>query len=275
MLGHILESGAIGFRQYEVINAGVPGWSSDQIALRVRYQIAALKPDVAILYVGWNDFQAYDPLRPVPSESSFVLWYGRTPWMEYADSTSRTVALLSALRQRRSAGPGAERRRDAAAPADRPDERYRFLLRSLTDIVHDLKSTNPSMTILVGTLVGIWPQTTYQGKLVVPGWVAEHHLTPAQAAHFVDELNDQLRRFAGEQGAAIVDLAAIFGPLDKGRLHWDFAHLKKDGYEMMAWAIFDALRAEGLFKVQPSGRYQELLSAYQAPPSAAGAVDGR
>src|SRR4029079_11026397 len=43
-LGNILTRYAMGYQQYEVINAGVPGWSSDQVALRVHHQIAALEP---------------------------------------------------------------------------------------------------------------------------------------------------------------------------------------------------------------------------------------
>ena len=275
LLGRMLDKGAIGYRQYEVINAGVPGWLSDQIALRVHHQIVAFKPDVAILYVGWNDFQTYDPLRPVASESSFVAGFGGAPLMQYASSASRTVALLNALRDRRPAGHTAEEFQDAAAHATPPEQRYRFLLRSLAEIFHEFKSANPSIKIFVCTLVGMWPQTTTDGKMVVPFWVNQHHVTPAQAAHFVDELNDQLRRFAGAHGAGLIDAAAIFGPLDRQRLQWDFAHMYKDGYELLAGAMFDALRAAGLFTARPDGRYQELLSTYQAPSSAARAVDSR
>jgi lysophospholipase L1-like esterase len=266
-LGRILEKTAIGYRKYEVINAGVPGWLSDQIALRVRYQIVDLKPDVAILYVGWNDFQTYDPLRPVASKSSFEASFGGKPWMEYAAHASRTLALLNGLRQRRPPEYTSEDYQDAAANSTPPERRYRFLVRNLASIAQELRAANPSIKIFVCTLVGMWPRTTSDGKMVVPFWVNEHHISPAQAAHFVDELNDQLRRFAGEHGAGLIDVAAIFRPLDRQRLQFDFAHMYADGYELVAWTMFDALVSSNLVRARSSARQRELLATYGDAPA--------
>ena len=267
-LRRILESDAVGYQSYEVINAGVPGWISDQIALRVHHEIAALRPDVAILYVGWNDFQAYDPLAPIPVESQFADSYGRSEWMEYAHNASRTVALLTALVHRPSAPPPSAPG-GADANGNTPDRRYRFLLDNLATIVHDLRSANPSVHVFVCTLVGLWPQGSSDAwsKMVVPGWVRSHHLSPTQAAHFVDDLNQQLRQFAASRDTVLVDTAGIFAALDRTRLQFDFAHMFKDGYELMAWSLFDALRSSGVISARPSDRYQKLLSTYREPAS--------
>ncbi len=269
LLRQILERDASGFRAYEVINAGVPGWLSDQIALRVQRQIVAFNPDVAILYVGWNDFQTYDPLRPVATESSFTLGLGTAPFLQYADNASKTVALLRAWVASRAVAPGhtAEEFRDAAAHATAPDLRYRFLLKNLANIVDEFRSANPSIKIFVSTLVGMWPQAPAEGKMVVPFWVNEHHVPPVLAAHFVDELNEQLRRFASAHRVGLIDAAAVFDPLDRQRLQWDFAHMYKDGYELLAWAMFDGLRSSGTVSGRSTPRYQELLSAYRRPPA--------
>jgi lysophospholipase L1-like esterase len=265
LLGQILERNAIGYQHYEVINAGVPGWLSDQIALRVRRQIVDFEPDVAILYVGWNDFQAYDPMGPIASESAFS-WFGRSPWMEYANSASKTVALLTALAHRHTATSAAPVT-GTADDASPPDRRYRFLLDNLGTIVRELRSANPSVKVFIGTLVGLWPQGSPEAweKITVPGWVRQRHLTPAQAAHFVEELNQQLRMFAASHQAVVIDTATIFDRVDRTRLQWDFAHMYKDGYELMAWVMFDALRSSGIVTARRSDRYQELLSAYGQP----------
>lgn len=42
-------------RQIEVLNAGVPGYNMTQCRLRYAADLAALKPDCVILYLGWND----------------------------------------------------------------------------------------------------------------------------------------------------------------------------------------------------------------------------
>jgi hypothetical protein len=49
----------------------------------------------------------------------------------------------------------------------------------------------------------------------------------------------------------------------------------KDGYELMAWVMFDALGKAGLLETSPSGRYAELLEAYRLPSPAVRAADGR
>jgi lysophospholipase L1-like esterase len=275
-LKRILETQAIGFRTYEVINAGVPGWLSDQIALRVQHQIADFSPDVAILYVGWNDFQGYDPLLPPPSESLFAFRFGQTPWRQYARGVSRAVALLSALYERPHVNTP-EDFREAETRTTPPSLRYRFLLRNLDDIVHDLRSKNPKTKVFVCTLVGLWPQGSAEAwtKMATPYFVKNHNFTPAQTARFVGEMNAELRSFAGTHGTALIDLAAIFDPLDRTRLQWDFAHMYADGYELMAWVMFDALGKAGLFKAQPSGRYAELLSSYRVPSSEVRATSGR
>jgi hypothetical protein len=101
--------------------------------------------------------------------------------------------------------------------------------------------------------------------MVVPFWVNEHHVTPLRAAQFVEELNDQLGRSAVEHGAGVIDVAAVFAPLDRLRLQWDFAHMYKDGYELVAWTMFHALTAAGIVKARPSDRYEALLSTYREP----------
>jgi lysophospholipase L1-like esterase len=269
-LKRILETRAIGFRQYEVINAGVPGWLSDQVALRVQHQIAQFKPDVAILYVGWNDFQSYDPRLPLATESSFALGFGLTPWRQYARSASRAVAILSALYERRSHPPTPDDYREADAHSTPPDQRYRFLLRNLDDIVRELRSANPDIKIFVCTLVGLWPQGSAEAwrAMAVPWFVSRRKLAPAETARFVEELNDQLRRFAAAHETRLIDLAAVFAPLDRTRLQWDFAHMYADGYELMALCMFEAFRASGLIEGRATGRFEELLSAYRLPAGA-------
>ena len=78
----------------EVINAGVPGWVSDQWMLLSETELAALRPDVVIFYAGWNDFQSYNPHLPPPVKSHFDAAYSYLPgpvhWL-------KSVTLLGAV----------------------------------------------------------------------------------------------------------------------------------------------------------------------------------
>jgi len=272
-LRKILESQSSGFKGYEVVNAGVPGWVSDQIALRVEHQIAAFRPDAVILYAGGNDFQSYDPFGAPPAVSYFEHAYGGTIWKQYAATWLKSVALLSALYHSK----GRDRHEAAQLgnlQANPPSLRYRFLLSNLKDIAASLRKANPNVKIFVCTLVGRWPQGTPHELAHDPPvwWMQRHHVGPSQAAQLLAGMNDELRRLARSENENLIDDAAIFGNLDRSRLQWDYAHMYAEGYELLAWTMYSALRDAGVVQGQPGSREGELLAKYQLPASS-GMID--
>jgi lysophospholipase L1-like esterase len=78
----------------EVINAGVPGFVSDQWKLYAQTELAALKPDIVVFYAGWNDFQGYNPHIPPPTQSFFERAFSYLPGPA---NSLKSVTLLSAL----------------------------------------------------------------------------------------------------------------------------------------------------------------------------------
>ena len=100
-------------------------------------------------------------------------------------------------------------------------------------------------------------------KISVPWWVSQHQLAPTDTARFVAELNAELSRFASSHAVTLVDMAAAFDGLDRVRLQPDFAHMYADGYELMAWTFFDALRARGALSGRDNQRHADLLAAYR------------
>ena len=265
LLARILRENAQGYRGYEVINAGVPGWVSGQIALRVRRQVAEYRPDAAVLYIGWNDFQSADPMAPPPSMPAFETTYGGMTWKYFAADRVKTVALASAfydfwMRRRAKNLP--------PPPAiHSPELQYRFLLQSLDDIVTQLRRANPNVRIYVCTLVALWPQGTDEQwkQMSSIWWATERGLSPVQIAQLVEEMNGQLRNFARTRGLALVDTASAFTDLDRLRIQVDFAHMNQDGYELLAWKLYDAFRETGLVRGQNGARESELLAAYRLP----------
>ena len=263
-LRKILASQARGFKGYEVINAGVPGWVSDQIALRVEHQLAAFKPDAVILYAGGNDFQSYDPLGSPPAISYFEHAYGGTAWKQYATSWLKSVALLSALYHSKSR----ELQESPAAAGGQPNpppQCYRFLLANLREIVAAFRRANPNVKIFVCTLVGRWPQGTPHELAHDPPvwWMQRHNVGPPQAAAFLAGMNDQLRLLARTENVILIDDAAIFETFDRSRLQWDYFHMYAEGYELLAWTMYSAMREAGVVQGEPGSRQAELLAKYQ------------
>ncbi len=260
-LRRILETNGHGFEGYEVINAGVPGWVSDQIALRAEHELSAYRPDTVILYVGWNDFQFYDPLSPAPAISYFEHQYGRAIWKQYAAHWLKSVALLSGLYHSRTVPAPTLH---AAGPAS-PEELYRFLIANLDRIVTAFRKTNPATKIFVCTLVGRWPKGKPEDWAGTPtlAWISQHNVTLEQAAAYVEAMNNQLSRFARIRSLPLIDAAGAFEDLDRPRLIWDWSHMYPEGYELLAWTMFDELRREGVLEGQPGSRYAELRAKYR------------
>jgi len=177
--GHNVESGnypihlrdlvqrlASGGRTVEMLNAGVSGWVSDQVALRAERQVARYRPDLVVLYVGWNDFQSYDPFRDAPQHSWFETAYGNPFRIESDFPVKLPVLAIAAFQYAQSrigsvlgAAPTLTSTRTGEYHAT-PPENYRFLTKSLDRILAAYRANGPGTTIALSTVVGRWPLET-------------------------------------------------------------------------------------------------------------------
>lgn len=264
-LRQLLKMKGRGFSSAEVLNAGVAGWVSDQIALRAQRELAAYKPDIVILYVGWNDFQSYDPYGPPPRESFFQTAYGARQVSDKLGLKSIELmsAAVSAARTRWMKPRVRITDRGQPAPVR---ETYRFFLGNLDRIVAAYQSNDPHVKVAICTLVGRWPQGTwaeYAEKANGRTWWMKHHeLPPTEAAAALDRFNDMVRQYAGNHGLLLIDAAEGFATLDRARLQWDFAHMHADGYELLAEIMYRKLLETGAVQGERSGRLKVLTAKY-------------
>lgn len=253
----------------EVINAGVPGWVSDQVALRAEHQLAAYEPDVVILYVGWNDFQSYNPHLPEPAVSYWETGYRGTAWKQQATTWLRSVALLSALYH---SGDEPE-----SIPAATGGNHYKFLLQNIGRIIDAFRAANPEVQVFVSTLVGRWPAGSPESwtEIAPVWWMPRHDVSVEQAAALVVTMNEQIEAFAMSRGARVLDLAGVFERLDRGRLQYDWAHMIADGYELMAWTMYEGLVEAGIVpRPAETSRAAELRALYAVRSRTAAAPNG-
>jgi len=267
-LRDVMKISGRGFSAVEMINAGVSGWLSDQVALRAERELVAYKPDIVVLYVGWNDFQSYDPYSPPPTISHFERVYG--PAIVRDTFGLKSVELLSAwlfaakarLREVAFSLPsGADIDRFSAR------ETYRFFLGNLHRIVHAFRAADPNVKLVLCTLAGRWPQGSWEEFAVKPNgqtwWIKRHNLTPVQAAAALERFNDLIREYGRAQGLLLVDVAEVFSRLDRASLQWDFAHMHAEGYEIIAEAIYQALLNARAVEGERSGRLEALTGKYE------------
>lgn len=268
-LRKLLKADGRGPSDVEVVNAGVAGWVSDQIALRAERELAAYRPDVVILYMGWNDFQSYDPYGPPVSESYFQTAYGGA--RQVSDklglkSVELLSAAVSAARVRWTMPPAP---RAAKAEPGSLTETYKFFVVSLDRIVRAYRANDPGVKIAICTLVGRWPLETreeYAGQANGrTWWMKQHELTSEQAASALARFNELIREYARSHGLTLIDAAAVFAALDRARLQWDFAHMHAEGYELLAGVMYRRLLETGAVQGERDGRLEALAAKYARP----------
>jgi lysophospholipase L1-like esterase len=265
-----LEQRAPGPAEVEMINAGVSGWTSDQLALRAEHQLRAYRPDIVVLYAGWNDFQSYDPYGPPPTRSYFEQVYGRLPPGDRLGL--RSVQLLSAgytSLSTRLAGKMSARGAGGGGPAGPPAEVYRFFRQSLDRIVRAYREQDPTVRIAICTLVGRWPMAPPEDPSG-PTWFKARGLSQTDAAGALARFNDLIREYARAHHLILIDTAATFVSLDRQALMWDFIHMHAEGYELLALVIYDGLVRAGAVAGAPSPRLDALITKYRhrAAPAA-------
>lgn len=265
-----LRSRVGGPAEVEVINAGVAGWVSDQTAIQVERHLVRFRPDVVVLYVGWNDFGGYDPLGPVATRSIFTTQFGDTLVVDRIGLKS--VTLLSAIAGAYWSAVRGSMVGPPPGPVRQSEDTYAFFQASLHRIPAAFRRADPSVSLAICTLVGRWPFGTPEEFARRDGraeWMKLRDVTPVQAALMLEGFNDLIRRVAKREHLILIDAAQAFSSLDRGRLLWDHMHMQPEGYELLAEVIYDGLVTAGAVRGERSERRDALVREYVAEAAAA------
>lgn len=268
-----------GYSGIEVINAGVAGWLSDQLALRVERELADYRPDVVICYLGWNDFHNYDPFSEPPRCTCYQHHFGGLFHQQTAH-LFKSISLLSSYYRKHQAdqlqpvlsGPS------ASFP---PEQVYRFFLGNLDRIVTAFREKAPDVRFALCTLVGRWPHESVAAFQPIGAgrttWMKQHGLTQEEAAQSLDRFNTLLRLYARDHQMMLLDTAQTFAEVDRSRVQYDMAHMSPEGYELLAETMYEGLRQVGAIPGEPATRLSELLEKYRkaSPPGGDSATPDR
>lgn len=222
----------LGAGKVQVINAGVPGYTSYQAVAYLESRGLALDPDAVILIAGYNDSGPATVGRKGPHETTATL-----SDLEYSKLGSRAEPALAVLRLAKRLGGSAAQEADAQvagkttpavqAPAEKSDklrvsvEEYAANIERMLEICteHDILP-----------VLGVWPIRAQsiptfeddRDKLAV--------LPPYQAA---------IMEFATRTSVAVVDLRPVLA--GKNLLYADRVHLTGKGYGLVSSSLAPAL----------------------------------
>jgi lysophospholipase L1-like esterase len=242
---------------YEVINAGVEGYSSEYGLRLLEARIPALHPDIVTIYIGWNDLYMTDPRRRHAAEPD-----GESPPAPHDPPRGRLAAALREgldrlylaqfLRRtlyleipRLLARPEGDRSPQEQAIHPGMAEAYQGRLRKMIRAVRAMGAVPVVMTL--PTILS--SPTSAQGLAILhyPEWA---HSDPGFFRRVVDAWNEAIRAVASDERAVLIDNARFIDALGRKKeaLFFDTLHMHCQGYELLAQNISSELARQGLIR---------------------------
>ncbi|HJV27124.1 MAG TPA: GDSL-type esterase/lipase family protein [Aromatoleum sp.] len=221
-------------REVEVVNAGISGYRLEDQLRMLRKIVLPLRPDLIIVYPGFNDFADYCAEPPAPASTREGLPLLSAPgWLLSVDAIRRQTAFL------RAAPPGTKSVRDAAAIDIAP---YRARLERLIETVREAH-----VPLLLATNA-----RAYRNDQPI-----EEQLRLSETARYFNRCFDLsgLHTLYDRHNAEILDAGRRFGvpvlPLHAqipggARYFADASHFSPDGERRAADTIFGFLISVGL-----------------------------
>ena len=214
--------------RFDVINAGVIGYSSFQGLTRLKHEVSGWGPDLVTVYFGWNDHWL---ARGYPDREQLAA-RGVLDRLRRALDRLRFYQWLESVFARR--------------PSLQTAVQYRVSLTDYADNLREMKRAADGMGARLWLItaphaldLGIPPYLATSGEVAdMAGLIALH-----------GRYNDQVRAVARETGATLVDLDRLIGSMDKtGLFIDDHIHLSDTGKTLAAQTLLAAMKEQRLIR---------------------------
>jgi lysophospholipase L1-like esterase len=205
----------------EVLNAGVAGYSTEQGKRRLEHDVSPYRPDVVLLYFGWNDHWILDRFTDAEVAADNARNWA---WLDYAGwSRVVQVGLYAAhcVHERRN-WRSAQKPRVLRVPPD-------HYQRNLEQMIARIRRL-PAAPILITAptdMTDETPVTAFTNLLYLDD---TEYATP-KAVH--DAYVELTREVARRTGARLADAARLFDG-KPGLITRDHIHLTQPGIELLA-----------------------------------------
>lgn len=236
-LQELLNSSVSG-KRFEVINAGIPGYSSFQGLRLLKTRILDLKPDLITVLYGWNDhwlargFSDKEQSSVVENVAEIQFFLDRFRVYQFLNSIHRSIREELSLYRR--------------SVAKESDLKYRV---SLEDYRKNLKEIT-ELARKNGIKIFLLTAPSGEVKGQVPAYLLEIRFVnhPEELIPLHQSYNQMVRELAREERVPLVDLARAFEERRGEGLFDDPAkeiiHPNEKGYQLIAREIFEAIQRQ-------------------------------
>lgn len=224
---------------WEVINAGVPGYTVYQGLRQFRVRIAALKPDFVIIMYGWNDHWLasgfVDSKQNVTEKSNK---YGAVDFIK----RFRIFQLLQFILSKAGGGSGAVTQRNYRVPIDE----YRQLLGQLIDEVRAAGAAPILLTAPTALGNGKVPPFLLDNRFIEKVGGESDKDTANRLMKLHKEYTDAERGLARDKNIPLVDIETEWHKIDTMPLFIDITkdivHPNDLGYALIAKQVCDKVK---------------------------------
>jgi lysophospholipase L1-like esterase len=217
-------------RRYEVINAGVEGYSARHVLARLEKEVLPIAPDMVIIYVGWNDLFGRDPERRLPDVDRNS-WFNRLLRESYLLKGATKIVFERIRPLQEAVTPERVARYQRFVPASFSEETRRIVATARAGGVQVALATLPS-------LLGAEDWEVSRAILHYPAFTAR----PELLRILWERYNQAIRQLAEEMDVPLLDLAQGVRSVRNGRtLFIDTLHFNTAGYHVVAEILLTGL----------------------------------
>jgi len=217
-------------RQYEVINAGVEGYSAHHVLIRLEKEALPLTPDLLIIYVGWNDLFGVDPERRLPTVDP-QSWFNRLLRLSYLLKAATKVMFERVLPTQEVVTPQRVARYERFVPTTFLEDYRRIVGLARTHGV-------PITLVTLPSLLGVEEWEKSREILHYPPFTRQ----PELLRILWERYNQEIRGLAKDADVPLLDLADGIQKVKNGRtLFIDTLHFNTPGYRAVAEVMLAGL----------------------------------
>lgn len=239
-------------RRFEVVNAGVPGYTSIEQRINFLLRVSNLQPDAILIYHGNNDLN-----WSWVSDVETKLIYGRGKSIQ-APSSFHQLLDYSYVGMELRSRMNLFNRSSQTKHDDVDQTAIRMLRKNLRGLIDDARREN--LKVAIATFAHGFDEVGVPGKfssdevkLGVPAvgrWF--ENLSPQGARKAFPAYNNMVRELAEREAVPLAEIRKIIPSTPE--YHTDWCHFTAQGEELMAQTWFDTLQKAGWFDKNSSAK---------------------